>query len=74
LGAYPCTHGVTDGDVKCEGATISIPYLILPIEVHEFLINKDHGAASDLIYDRLLPETPSPDPTTFNARNAASSS
>ena len=56
----------TDGDHECTTAPSRIPEWILPLEVQDSLFSAGHGTAPDLIYARGVPDSPKPDPTTFD--------
>ena len=45
-----------------------IPEWVLSLEEIQELYTADHGTAPDLIYARGVPDSPSPDPTSFNKK------
>ena len=49
-------------------APARLPEWILPIETQEALFRAGHGTAPHLIYTRGVPDTPSPDPRTFDRK------
>ena len=55
--------------MECTAAPIRIPEWILPLETQDALVAAGHGTAPDLIYNRGVPDTPEPDPTTFDRKN-----
>jgi hypothetical protein len=58
----------TAGDSECTEAPIRITDWILPHETQEALFKEGHGTAPDLIYARGVPDSPSPDPSTFDRK------
>jgi hypothetical protein len=56
------------GDQECTTAPSRIPEWILPLEVQDSLFSAGHGTAPDLIYARGVPDSPKPDPTTFDRK------
>ena len=59
----------THTDTECTSAPTRIPAWILPLETQDALFAAGHGTAPDLIYARGVPDTPEPDPTTFDRKN-----
>ena len=57
-----------DGDLECTEAPTRIPEWILPLETQEALFREGHGTAPDLIYARGVPDSPAPDPSTFDRK------
>jgi hypothetical protein len=55
-------------DAECTAAPRRIPEWILSHEEIQELYAAGHGTAPDLIYARGVPDSPSPDPTTFNKK------
>jgi hypothetical protein len=55
--------------MECTTAPTRIPEWILPLETQDALFAAGHGTAPDLIYARGVPDTPEPDPTTFDRKN-----
>ena len=53
------------GDEECITAPRRLPDWILPQEITQMLFAAGHGTAPDLIYARGVPDSPSPDPTSF---------
>jgi hypothetical protein len=58
----------TAGDSECTEAPSRIPDWILPLETQAALFREGHGTAPDLIYARGVPDSPSPDPSTFDRK------
>ncbi len=58
-----------EGDEECTTAPRRIPEWILSHEEVQELYAAGHGTAPDLIYARGVPDSPHPDPTTFNKRH-----
>ena len=58
----------TAGDSERTEALIRIPEWVLPHETHDALFAVGYGTALDLSYARGVPDTPLPDPSTFNRR------
>ena len=58
----------TAGDAECTAAPSRIPKWVLPHAETQRLFDAGHGTAPDLIYARGVPNTPSPDPTSFNKK------
>ena len=56
------------GDTECTTAPRRIPSWVLSPEELQELYSTGHGTAPDLIYARGVPDSPSPDPTTFNKK------
>ena len=54
------------GDAKCTAPPSRIPDWVLPRAETHMLFEAGHGTTPDLIYARRVPNTPSPDPTSFN--------
>jgi hypothetical protein len=54
--------------MECTAAPNRIPEWILSHEEIQELYIAGHGTAPDLIYARGVPDSPSPDPTSFNKR------
>jgi hypothetical protein len=61
-------QATTVGDLECTKAPSRIPDWILPQETQDTLFKAGHGTAPDLIYARGVPDTPTPDPGTFNRK------
>ena len=55
-------------DAECVEAPARLPEWIFPLETQETLFRAGHGTAPDLIYARGVPDTPSPDPSTFDRK------
>ena len=55
-------------DAECTAAPRRIPEWILSHEEIQELYAAGHGTSPDLIYARGVPDSPSPDPTTFNKK------
>ncbi len=55
-----------EGDAECTAAPSRIPAWIFSHEDSQELYAAGHGTAPDLIYARGVPDSPSPDPTSFN--------
>jgi hypothetical protein len=53
------------GDEECTAAPSRIPDWVVPREETRMLFEAGHGTTPDLIYARGVPDTPSPDPTSF---------
>jgi hypothetical protein len=56
------------GDAECTAPPSRIPYWVLPHEDTQVLFEAGHGTAPDLIYARGAPNTPSPDPISFDRK------
>jgi hypothetical protein len=56
------------GDAESTAAPNRIPDWVLPYEETLRLFEAGHGTTPDLIYARGVPNTSSPDPTTFDKR------
>jgi hypothetical protein len=56
------------GDAECTAAPSRIQDWVLPHEETQMLYEVGHCTAPDLIYARGVPNTPSPDPTSFDRR------
>ena len=54
------------GDAECTAAPSRIPVLFPPHAKTQMMFEAGHGTAPDLIYARGVPNTSSPDPTSFN--------
>ena len=61
-------RATTAGDSECTEAPTRTPVWILPHETQEALFREGHGTAPDLIYARGVPDTPAPDPSTFDRK------
>lgn len=57
-----------DSDTECTEAPSRIPDWILPLETQDALFAAGHGTAPDLVYARGVPDTPEPDPATFDRK------
>jgi hypothetical protein len=57
-----------EGDAKCTAAPCRIPEWILSHEEIQELHAVGHGTTPDLIYVRRVPDSPSPDPASFNKK------
>ena len=55
-------------DAECVDAPARIPEWILPLRTQEALFRARHGTTPYLIYAREVPDTPSPDPSTFDRK------
>ena len=55
--------------MDCTTAPARISDWILPLETQDALFAAGHGTAPDLIYARGVPDTPDPDPRTFDRKN-----
>ena len=58
----------SEGDAECTDAPTRILDRILSLETQEYLFKNGHGTAPDLIYAKKVPDTPAPDPTTFDRK------
>jgi hypothetical protein len=58
----------TAGDLESTEAPTRIPDWILPHETHEALFREGYGTAPDPIYATGVPDTPAPDPSTFDRK------
>jgi hypothetical protein len=56
------------GDDECIKAPRRLPEWILPQEITQRLFEAGHGTAPDLIYARGVPDSPSPNPTSFDKK------
>ena len=59
------------GDVECTAAPSRIPDWVLPRGETQMLFDAGHGTTPDLIYARGVPDTPYPDPTSFDKKQCA---
>jgi hypothetical protein len=57
-----------EGDAACNEAPRRLPHWSLPHEETQLLFEAGHGTTPDLIYARGVPDTPSPDPTSFDKK------
>jgi len=60
----------TEGDAECTTAPRRIPDWVLPQVETQPLFQTGHGTAPDIIYARVLPDSPSPDPTSFDRKHS----
>jgi hypothetical protein len=56
------------GDAECTAAPTRIPDWVLPQGETHMLFDAGHGTTPDLIYARGVPDTTSPDPTSFDRK------
>ena len=56
------------GDAECTVAPSRIPDWVLPREETQTMFEAGHDTTPDLIYARGIPDTPSPDPTSFDRK------
>jgi hypothetical protein len=59
---------VATGDADCTESPSRIPDWVLPHEDTHMLFEAGHGTILDLIYARGVPDTPSPDPASFDIK------
>jgi hypothetical protein len=57
-----------EGDFECKTAPRRMPEWVLPAEETYALFQAGHGTAPDLVYARGVPNSPSPDPTSFDKK------
>ena len=58
----------TASDAECTSAPRRLPAWILPHEDTQILYEAGHGTAPDLIYARGVPDSPSPNPASFDRK------
>jgi hypothetical protein len=56
------------GDEECTAAPNRIPDWVLPHSEAQMMFEAGHGLAPDLVYARGVPDTPFPDPTSYDIR------
>ena len=64
----PGSLSAATSDAECTAAPRRIPEWVLSHEEIQALHTAGHGTAPDLIYARGVPDSPSPDPTSFNKK------
>ena len=62
------TKGITEGDAECIATPSRIPDWTLSQETQTALFTAGHETAPNLIYAREVPDTPAPDPSTFDRK------
>jgi len=66
-----CNHrglSAAAGDAECTASPSRIPDWVISHEETQMMFEAGHGTAPDLIYARGVPDTPSPDPTSFDRK------